>query len=213
MVARGVSTGTDVLNHNGRGETIYDPISVRPGTVTPSVNSFEEFESALAQVMGDRGRARFAFAIPATTMLRVVNSEKEERFYTILGNRAYKSHNIYLLSSSERSSALRSADEDTVSVYRGVVGDHPELFIDLTIADGKRSATDFLKSIQGLTSSNYKTELPKIKSSFGVLRNSAQFWPFVDNLHKWMVKNDSNAGRGIVYAGILDLSRYDLPLN
>jgi len=96
----------------------------------------------------------------------------------------------------------RDESRDTLSIFRGVVGDYPELFLDVDFTD----AADFLKQMQSINNDNYKTTLRNLKRDYAITRNSAEFWPFVDWLHDWMVDQK----QGYINAGVLDLSRYDL---
>lgn len=210
MVAGGVSAARDPLNARADGETIYWAGNVGQTKVDlTNINSFAAWENALAAVTADRGIKRFAAWLPATTYIRVQGGG-ETRMYTSLGNRGYKSHNIWALSSSKQGSPTRVPERDTVSIYRGIVGDHPEIFLDISLDGGANSATEFLKLVQGMQANNYRAVFDQIKAKYGIAQNSSKFWPFVDWLHSWMLVNDSDSGKGIVYAGVLDLSRYNL---
>ncbi len=217
MRAAGVKVVNDDLNANDAGENIYLPQPANPAQLPTEVRDFASFERGLAIANRNRGWRRFAAQLPASVIVRVHDGAGNYRLYSINGNRGYKSHNISLLSSSETSAPLRDAQRDTVSIYRGIVGDFPQLFLDLELApapgpDGRSgpSARDFLLAVHGMNPGNGGTVMTRIHQQFAIQRNSQKFWPFVDWLHAWMANHESDLGPGHIYAGILDLSRYDV---
>ena len=204
----GVLKRPDYLNANADGENIYrlDQVKVNQKTYE-SFGDFSDWEKAIAEVTVDRGRMRYAQFLPALTMVRVSDESGKSRVYTIVGNRGYLSHNVSLLSSSETSSPIRDPRRDTVSIYHGVVGDYPELFLDLTL---EKSGGEFLNLIQKLNSGNHKTVFGQIWNNYAVKQNSSKLWDFVDWLHHYMANTHNSNGEGYIYSGVLDLSRYGL---
>lgn len=210
MKSNKVITTADDLNSRADGENIFfvskitNPLAVKPGTI----KSFATFEKALANVGATRGWRTFAAKLPATVFIRVKESANSHRLYSIAGNRAYKSHNLALLSSKKPGSSTRWEEEDTVSIYRGLVGDHPQLFLDLNLTDDDGSV--FFNQLSQINKDNAEQMLAGIKDKFQIKRNSSKFWPFVDALHHDMVTGQTPYGPGYVWTGLLDLSRYDI---
>jgi hypothetical protein len=162
----------------------------------PVIGNFDQWENTLRAITEDRGKGRYAPYLPSITYLRV-NSDDNYRLYTLISNRGYLSHNVIFYEDQERDPM-----RDTISIFRGVVGDYPELFLDVPLERG----ADFLRRMQDLNADNYRAGLSSLKKDYGIPRNSAKFWPFVDWLHKTLVET----GDGYISAGILDLSKYDL---
>ena len=212
-----VSAKNDPLNAREDGETIYEPTS-RSGLNLrlPNVSDFASFEKALGTLGADRGKGTYAAWLPATVLARVQSADGDARVYSFIGNRAYVSHDIELNSSSKETSSARLPANDTISIYHGVIGDRPDLFLDIPLETkqgkhGPIGANEFFQSIAKITNENHREALKVIKDEYGVLRNSSKFWPFYDWMHRWMVSHDNIFGPGVVYAGVLDLMQYDPP--
>jgi hypothetical protein len=88
-------------------------------------------------------------------------------------------------------------DEYTMSVYPTVIGGFPNLFMELDLAQAPAFLQE-LRSVQTLDQWN------ALRNRYGVLRNSARFWPALDWLNEWNFKHRGEE------AGYLDLSYYDL---
>ena len=71
-------------------------------------------------------------------------------------------------------------------------------------------AADLLDLSLGLNENTLANNFNAIRNGYAITRNSSKFWPFVDWLHDWMVNGKSDLGPGVVYSGVLDLSKYDL---
>jgi hypothetical protein len=119
--------------------------------------------------------------------------QNRHRIYSLVANRVYKSQYTLVLQNGQ---AL--PDEDTLSVYPTLVNGFPNLFIDLDLPD----AAPFLKDLRAVGS---KDDWNRFASRYGILRDSARFWPFYDWINRWNVENRGDA------AGWLDLSYYDAP--
>lgn len=211
-----VSPPNDPLNARSDGESIYTPVTQRPRQDLPPIRDFESFEKALAMIVEDRGIGKYATWLPATVIARVGGSANTARVYSFIGNRAYRAHDLWALSSSDEYAPMRKPEGDTLSIYKGVVGDRPELFLDIPLSsqysqEGIIGAQQFLDLVQRINKENHVQMFAKIYNDYAIKRNSSKFWPFYDWLHEWMMRNDNSFGRGIVYAGILDLLRYDPP--
>ncbi len=177
------------------GENIYLSEPLSPITIEP-MSSLAEFENYVRRITADRGKGRYTPYLNGITLIRVGNA-RERQLYSLISNRGYFSHALVFAEAQER-----DPSRDTLSVYRGVIGDYPELFLDVPL----EQAHEFLNRVQALSPKSYKEQLRSIRADFGIRRNSARFWPFVDWLHDWHVKS----GDGYITAGILDLSKYDL---
>ncbi len=215
MATAGVSPANDPLNARGDGESIYEPtVGSATKQAIPTINDIPSFEKALSIVGSDRGIGRYAAWLPASVIARVSAANGDAGVYSFIGNRGYLSHNLWALSESDETSPVRAPERDTLSIYNGVVGDRPELFLDIplttrTVRGQAVGAKEFLELIQQMNKDNHQTIMAKIKDQYAVKRNSSEFWPFYDWIHNWMVHHDNSFGPGVVYAGVLDLLRYD----
>jgi len=211
FVKSGVTNGKDDLNSNFGDEPIQFQPWVKPVAVPNfSSNTIEEFEKTLAAVLAGRGRGSYAPYIPASTVLRIDNEQGERFYYTFVGNRGYKSHNIAMLSSSETSSPVRDSSRDTISVYRGVVGDYPQIFLHAVVGPNAktRRADELLKLVSQMDGKNYRGFFDQIKAKYSIQKNRSEFWPFVDQIHSDILTQSTDVGAGLTYGGILDLSKY-----
>lgn len=179
-----------------------------------SIDSLEAWEAALARLTAPRG-ASFMRHLPSVVVLRLranaagdggaaaPSGETEDAarkagapwptVYSLVVNRAYKSQYTLLF---ENGQAL--PDQDTISLYPGLVNGFPNLFIDLDLAE----SADFLRDLQSVAS---ESDWEELTVRWGVLRNDARFWDFYDWLNQW---NRNARGQA---AGWLDLSYYDAP--
>jgi hypothetical protein len=186
----------DLLNSRLEDDqNIYIPAQQQSVEIGP-INTIADWEKYVRMITVDRGKGRYAPYLPSTTYIRV-GSPGNYKLYTLISNRGYLSHNFAFTED-----LTRAPERDTISVYRGALGDYPELFLDI----GLSSSQDFLQRVQSLNVNNYKEVLGKLKQDYAIRRNSAEFWPFVDWLHDQIAKADD----GYIASGILDLSKYDI---
>lgn len=164
--------------------------------VTPEMEAFEASMNVLHnKSLGDDKEA-FAQFIPNTVHLRVAGPGDQAWVYTILGNRAYKGHNLVFLENPNKDPMF-----DTVSVYRGTVGAYPEVFLDIPSASAQGLAAE-IRAIK--TQGDWEA----LRAKYAVARNSENFWVFFDWMHAWKAK--PHAGNNPVEQGILDLNQYDI---
>ena len=131
-------------------------------------------------------------------MTRVTDGS-ETRVYTIVNNRGYGSHDL-----ATQMNRARQPELDLLSAVRGLVGNYPELFIDIRLGQG---ASDFVEKLAAVEEN---ADWQMLMSDYGdagedvhiIRRNQPEFWQFVDWLHDWDVRNNP------VSAGILDVSEY-----
>jgi hypothetical protein len=186
----------DILNSRlSDNQNIYNPTR-QPTVKIGPIKTIADWEKYVRMVTVDRGKGRYAPYLPSITYVRV-GHKGHYALYTLISNRGYLSHHSPL---SEE--LTRAPERDTISVYRGAIGDYPELFLDIELA----KAQDFLQRVQNLNQNNYQEELRNLKEDYAIRRNSAAFWPFVDWLHEKLAQT----GEGYITSGILDLSKYDL---
>ncbi len=170
-----------------------------PFSINWRVDNLIGVERALSTLTGAAGNHQQF--LPDTTVLRVFNRAGEPTWlFTLLANRGYDAHNRTLLQS-----LARAPFTDTMSVARGVVGNYPQLFIDVPL--GKvREFVENLRPVYDITTwrrflTRY-SEVDDPKEIRVIKRQSADFWPFVDWLHAWNLNHNGPD------AGVLDLSAY-----
>ena len=191
-----VRVSDDILNSRlSDNQNIY--IGRKQGKVRiPRIRNLDQWELMMRKITQDRGKNRYVPYLPSTTYLRV-GTNGEYRLYSLISNRGYLSHNSIFMKEQER-----DPKRDTLSIFRGAVGDYPELFLDVPL----NKAGDFLRRVQALNQQNHKAGLRSLKRDYGIRRNSSKFWPFVDWLHSTLAESEG----GYIYEGIVDLSKYDL---
>ena len=86
----------------------------------------------------------------------------------------------------------------SLSAYPNVINGFPNLFVALDLDQ----AAPFLAGLSAVAS---PADWEGFKERYGILRNSAQLWPFYDWITDWNFKHRRGA------AGYLDLSYYDVP--
>ncbi|MCA9022036.1 MAG: fatty acid cis/trans isomerase, partial [Planctomycetaceae bacterium] len=158
--------------------------------LTDPVNDFAHWEAALS-TLTMRTNLKFTQFLPSNTFLRVTKGE-ESRVYTLVANRSYAFNNIVFDENGARQPEL-----DTMSVYNGLVGDFPNLIIDLKLEE----ASAFLTGLNAISTSE---EWTAWKNKYGTLRNTAAFWPMLDWLTDWNFQNRQPD------AGYFDLKYYML---
>ncbi|MDG2208179.1 MAG: fatty acid cis/trans isomerase [Pirellulales bacterium] len=175
-----VSGPVDPLNSDLLGEvTLGDPVK--------TVVDWERAVSMLTM----RTDESFTSFLPSVTYLRI---ELEDRWevYTLIANRSYAFNDVIFDENGARQPKL-----DTLSVYRGLVGDFPNLLVTLSAAE----AGECLVRLRGVESAeSWRTW----KEEYGTLRNSRRFWPLFDWFTKWNFANQSPE------AGHFDLRYYNL---
>lgn len=158
--------------------------------LTDPVNDFAGWEAALS-TLTMRTKLKFPQFLPSNTFIRLTKGE-EHRVYSLVANRSYAFNNVVFDENGARQPEL-----DTMSAYHGLVGDFPNLIIDLKIED----ATAFLTELNVISTNE---EWTAWKNKYGTLRNSAAFWPMLDWLTDWNFSNRQPD------AGYFDLKYYML---
>jgi len=154
------------------------------------INGYAQWTRAVS-LLTETTAYRFPRFLPSVVLLRL-NNGRESRVYSLIANRVYKTQFDMFFENGE---AL--PDDDTMSVYPTVVGGFPNLFMEIDLAQ----APVFLKELRAVQSLD---DWNALRNRYGVLRNSARFWPTLDWFNAW---NFQHRGKE---AGYLDLSYYDL---
>lgn len=158
--------------------------------LTDPIDSFDGWEQALS-TLTMRTNLPFTPFLPSNTFLRVTKGA-ESRVYSLVANRSYAFNNVVFDENGARQPEL-----DTMSAYRGLVGDFPNLIIELKLEE----ASAFLTALSAVST---KEEWSAWKNKYGTLRNTAAFWPLLDWLTDWNFQNRQPD------AGYFDLKYYML---
>ena len=158
--------------------------------LTDPVNDFAGWDAALS-TLTMRTQLKFTPFLPSNTFIRLTKGE-EHRVYSLVANRSYAFNNVVFDENGARQPEL-----DTMSAYHGLVGDFPNLIIDLKIED----ASAFLTELNAVSTTE---QWISWKNKFGTLRNTAAFWPMLDWLTDWNFQNRQPD------AGYFDLKYYML---
>ncbi|QDV51544.1 fatty acid cis/trans isomerase [Gimesia fumaroli] len=154
------------------------------------IDDFAGWEAAVS-TLTMRTQLTFTRFLPSNTFVRLTKG-KESRVYSLVANRSYAFNNVVFDENGARQPEL-----DTVSAYHGLVGDFPNLIIDLKLED----ASAFLTELDAVSTTE---EWTAWKTKFGTLRNMAGFWPLLDWLTDWNFSNRQPD------AGYFDLKYYML---
>jgi hypothetical protein len=175
-----VSGPPDLLNTGNKpAVALADPIT--------DVAGWEAAVSTLTV----RTHLPFTQFLPSNTFVRLTAGD-DQRVYTIVANRSYAFNDVVFDENGARQPEL-----DTMSVYEGLIGDFPNLLIDLKIDQ----APAFLAELNAIsTAADWQTW----KNKYGTLRNTASFWPLLDWLNDWNFTNRQPD------AGYFDLRYYML---
>ncbi len=136
--------------------------------------------------------APFVQYFPEVTFVRVRNAENDDTVMTILRNKAFKNVSG-LLDEADR----REPKKDNLIFVDGLIGDYPNMMIDL-----KREDIPAFK--QAMYKVRSKDEMLATLLRFGVLRTSRDFWPALDWFTAWQRQQDP------IQAGRFDLKHYYL---
>lgn len=169
---------------------LFNPVVKPRLSLDKPIRSYARWTKAVS-LLTETTAYKFPRFLPSVILLRL-NDGNDSRVYSLLANRAYKTQFNMFFQNGE---AL--PDEDTMSVYPTIVGGFPNLIMELDLAQAPAFLKE-LRSVQTLEDWNV------LRNRYGVLRNSAGFWPALDWLNAW---NFSHRGEE---AGYLDLSYYDL---
>ena len=116
----------------------------------------------------------------------------ESKAYTLITNRGYGFNNLIFAQN-----LARSKEVDTLSAYRGLIGNRPEMFFNITLTQSE----DFVNGVNSIASVE---SWAAFKKRFGFLRNDPQTWTQLDWFEAWNRQHDP------LEAGAQDMSRYDI---
>ncbi len=153
----------------------------------PTTAAVEKVLRRLSDIKGE-----ITDVFPNVTFLRVVvdGSLKNDLVYTVVRNKSYR--NTTSLVPSEKT---RVKSEDTVDVVKGFVGSYPNFFLELQLKDLQAFVAEYV-AIRGFD--HYDDLIRK----YGIRRSNPRFWQSAD----WF--NAKHRYDNPVYAGVLDLNRY-----
>ncbi len=175
-----VSGPRDLLNTGDKPNvSLSDPIS-----------NFDQWTAAVS-TLTMRTHLSFTQFLPSTVFLRL-NADGQSRVYTLVANRSYAFNDVPFAENGARQPEL-----DTMSAYDGLVGDFPNLLVELEIGQ----ASEFLEQLSQIKT---REQWLAWKDKYGTRRNTADFWPLFDWFTKW------NFGNHQPDAGHFDLKYYML---
>lgn len=168
------------------------PLPMNTGSKASSlptvVSSREDVEAHMGQVTHRYGF--FNSRLPSVSYIRIL---PEGWRYTLVATRSYAARNS--LTDMLWARYGQSAHDYSV-VYRGIVGDYPNLFFDIP----KSRVAAFFSRLPKIATD---AEWLAFRKEFMVQKNGEEFWKTVDDYHAWIGKNMP------VYGGIFDLREYD----
>lgn len=166
-----------------------NPAQTRETVELPSqISNIRQWESAVAGLTM-RTHQAFTPYLPSLAYLRVSDG-KQSWVYTIVANRSYAFNNVVF---DENGAA--QPELDTMSVYEGLVGDFPNLFVEVDLGDS-------LAMLRDLSSVNSSEDWATWKARYATLRNQTNFWESFDWFTEWNFANRQPV------AGHYDLTYY-----
>jgi hypothetical protein len=121
-----------------------------------------------------------------------VSLDKSDLVYSLIVDRGYRFNNVAF-----GMNLARNPQADEISVFTGVMGDFPNLFLDVPLPE----LNEFIAAVKGLKSKN---DFAALVERFGVNRTEAKFWAFQDFVHKWEYDRDP------LRAAFADISDYQI---
>lgn len=150
------------------------------------IRHVEDWERALS-ALSLKAHFKFPEFLPEILFIRLENQP-----YTLISHRAYAFNNLVTLHQ-----LAYEPEKDTIAAFRGLYGDRPELFIELSMEQTGK----FLKD---LTSIKNEKHWENFKKTYAIRRNNPHFWELLDWFHDWDRKSSS------LEAGVFDVSQYDI---
>lgn len=179
--------GSDVVEQHSDGLNNW-PESDAATTPTP-ITDQASWEAGFATLGGHSYRNTQQF-FPNVTYVHVGGPDSD-LMYTIVADREYNTHNMVFTEALER-----RPERDTLSLYRGLMGNYPVFFVDIPF---EKAAT----ALGQLRAVNSDASWDAFTATYGVPRTSERFWPMVEWLNAWQVRHEP------IDAGILDMTLYD----
>lgn len=121
-----------------------------------------------------------------------------DRLITFINDRGYAFNNVPMTES-----VSRNPQADSLSIYRGLTGDYPNLFLDVRPGE-VGGLIDGLEALKAMDDESGRVALAELVKRFGVDRTTADFWKFIDWAHAWDYRDEP------LRAGIVDISNYGI---
>lgn len=157
-------------------------------TLPEKIDSIADWENAVAGLTM-RTHQSFTPFLPSLTYVRLKDGA-QDHVYTIVANRAYAFNDLVF---DENGAA--QPDLDTMSVYKSVIGDFPNLLVEVELSNA-------LAMLQDLKAVKTTADWTAWKKKYGALRNEPDFWRTFDWFTEWNFKNRAPV------AGHFDLTYY-----
>ncbi|WP_347136792.1 fatty acid cis/trans isomerase [Parahaliea mediterranea] len=146
-----------------------------------------EVRQALDVLAGSAGRHN-SF-MPQVSFVNVIGPDRDET-YTVLRDSGYANIALLFLEESRRIEA-----EDRLTVVRGFIGEHPNLFFQVH----EKQVPLFVADIAGLKN---EADWRLLLERYAVARNAPWFWALSDKFHRRHLAADP------LYHGLFDYNRY-----
>ncbi|MBF0544560.1 MAG: fatty acid cis/trans isomerase [Candidatus Riflebacteria bacterium] len=160
----------------------------KPQSFPTQVNTQGDVEACMKMVTQRMGF--YNSRIPSVAYIRI---QPQGWVYTLVAHRRYASHNFVSDIIWARKGQGKS---DYCSIYRGILGDYPNLFFDIPMNQA-------LNFFGGLLKVNNDTDWVAFRKKFMVPKNQDIFWSTVDWYNAWQAVNNP------IYGGIFDIREYD----
>ncbi len=179
-----------VLGSMRQWDNINVSVSAETAKIPDAITSVAQWEKALAVVTAKSDQS-FAQFLPDALYLKL-NTNEGSKLYSFLSYRGHVEPNFSAV--SLMGGLSRKVEEDHLTVLPGVVGDFPNLMVELDI----EKSAEFLKEISVLNAST----LAAFEEKWAMMRHNPNFWKLFADIN---TLNKENMGDE---AGLLDLNYY-----
>ncbi|MGL1903523.1 MAG: fatty acid cis/trans isomerase [Fibrobacterales bacterium] len=183
-----------------KGSTYLQPVieyTLLDDTLSSQVDNWEHSaQKALTEKTFSQNQFALPQYAPNNTLIKITDDAGKSYLYSLVNNKSYRSNLVV-------STDTKTVDpiHHSLSLYRGVVGAYPNVFLEIPQNELDQSLT-ILSGIN--TEQKWKAYIKK----YGIARNSGKFWPFYDWIHQY--KNTIQPGIDpVIHTGYLDLGQYD----
>lgn len=129
--------------------------------------------------------------LPEAIFVRVHHPQGERTVYSVLRNRAH-SNVAFLMGESLR----YEAEQDTLTVYPGIIGGYPNFMFDVPASDAERFAS-------ALRNAEQQEQFEQVVEQWGVRRTHPQFWEILHDITAWHREHEP------LQAGVFDINRFE----
>lgn len=179
----GFGTDVDTLNYPDHQSTTISQLNIR------------EWERQLLELTHKKNHSML-LNFPDVIYVKFNDEAGKEFLYSIVTNRTYENNNNLAIGLIDQNMLLM-AEENTLVLSRGLVGNHPNLIVNLKMDD----AFEFIEKLKSIQTPE---DWVSFRKQFALRRNSSEFWRVYDEITSWQKEHEP------LYSGVIDLNFYQM---